>query len=76
MVASFAVGHDITRGLFWIVSTPVELLAHDPSRYVGDILYVNQSIAAEREFPESLLGFGKALYAFDGMYDDFFLFVI
>lgn len=36
---------------------PIELHAHDPMRYVGDMLaWVHQSIAAEREFLESLFG--------------------
>lgn len=35
----------------------MELHAHDPLRYVGDMLaWVHQSIAAEREFLESLFG--------------------
>lgn len=34
---------------------PIEIHAHDPLRYVGDMLaWVHQSIAGEREFLESL----------------------
>jgi conserved oligomeric Golgi complex subunit 6 len=36
---------------------PIELHAHDPLRYVGDMLaWVHQSIAVECEFLESLFG--------------------
>lgn len=36
---------------------PIELHAHDPLRYLGDMLaWVHQAIAAEREFLESLFG--------------------
>lgn len=36
---------------------PIELHAHDPIRYVGDILaWVHQAMASEREFLESLFG--------------------
>ena len=36
---------------------PIELHAHDPIRYVGDILaWVHQAMAGEREFLESLFG--------------------
>ncbi len=36
---------------------PIELHAHDALRYIGDMLaWVHQSIAAEREFLEALLG--------------------
>lgn len=38
-------------------SRPIELHAHDPIRYVGDILaWVHQAMAGEREFLESLFG--------------------
>jgi conserved oligomeric Golgi complex subunit 6 len=40
-----------------LLDIPIELHAHDPLRYVGDMLaWVRQSIAAEREFLESLFG--------------------
>ncbi|KIY47000.1 oligomeric complex COG6 [Fistulina hepatica ATCC 64428] len=36
---------------------PIELHAHDPIRYVGDMLaWVHQTVAAEREFLEGLFG--------------------
>jgi hypothetical protein len=36
---------------------PIELHAHDPLRYVGDMLaWVHQAVAAEREFLEALFG--------------------
>lgn len=36
---------------------PIELHAHDPIRYVGDMLaWVHQAIAAECEFLEGLFG--------------------
>ena len=36
---------------------PIEIHAHDPLRYVGDMLaWVHQSIAGEREFLEGLFG--------------------
>lgn len=36
---------------------PIELHAHDPIRYVGDILaWIHQAMAGEREFLESLFG--------------------
>lgn len=36
---------------------PIELHAHDPIRYVGDILaWVHQAMASEREFLENLFG--------------------
>ena len=38
---------------------PIELHAHDPIRYLGDMLaWVHQAIAAECEFLESLFGLG------------------
>ena len=48
----------LTRGGPSGYPRPIELHAHDPLRYVGDMLaWVHQSIAAEREFLESLFGF-------------------
>ena len=45
----------LTRGGPSGYPCPIELHAHDPLRYVGDMLaWVHQSIAAEREFLESL----------------------
>lgn len=45
----------LTRGGPSGLPRPIELHAHDPLRYVGDMLaWVNQAIAAEREFLESL----------------------
>ena len=43
---------------------PIELHAHDPLRYVGDMLaWVHQAIAAEHEFLESLFsGFRELLF--------------
>lgn len=47
----------LTRGGRGGLPRPIELHAHDPMRYVGDMLaWVHQSIAAEREFLESLFG--------------------
>ncbi|KAL0946384.1 hypothetical protein HGRIS_012614 [Hohenbuehelia grisea] len=45
----------LTRGGPSGLPRPIELHAHDPMRYVGDMLaWVHQAIAAEREFLESL----------------------
>lgn len=45
----------LTRGGPSGLPRPIELHAHDPIRYVGDMLaWVHQSIAAEQEFLESL----------------------
>ncbi|KAF4576413.1 Golgi transport complex subunit 6 [Pleurotus pulmonarius] len=45
----------LTRGGPSGLPRPIELHAHDPIRYVGDMLaWVHQAIAAEREFLESL----------------------
>lgn len=45
----------LTRGGPSGYPRPIELHAHDPLRYVGDMLaWVHQAIAAEREFLESL----------------------
>lgn len=45
----------LTRGGPGGLPRPIELHAHDPMRYVGDMLaWVHQAIAAEREFLESL----------------------
>ncbi|KAF8662717.1 hypothetical protein AX16_001159 [Volvariella volvacea WC 439] len=47
----------LTRGGPSGLPRPIELHAHDPLRYVGDMLaWVHQTIAAEREFLESLFG--------------------
>ncbi|KAJ7462784.1 oligomeric complex COG6 [Mycena galericulata] len=47
----------LTRGGPNGLPRPIELHAHDPMRYVGDMLaWVHQAIAAEREFLESLFG--------------------
>ncbi|KAF7320183.1 Conserved oligomeric Golgi complex subunit 6 [Mycena kentingensis (nom. inval.)] len=47
----------LTRGGPSGLPRPIELHAHDPLRYVGDMLaWVHQAIAAEREFLESLFG--------------------
>lgn len=36
---------------------PIEMQAHDPVRYVGDMLaWTHQAIASEREFLHNLLG--------------------
>ena len=41
----------LTRGGPGGLPRPIELHAHDPMRYVGDMLaWVHQAIAAEREF--------------------------
>lgn len=45
----------LTRGGPGGLPRPIEIHAHDPLRYVGDMLaWVHQSIAGEREFLESL----------------------
>ena len=50
----------LTRGGPSGLPRPIELHAHDPLRYVGDMLaWVHQAIAAEQEFLESLLGMRK-----------------
>ena len=47
----------LTRGGPGGLPRPIEIHAHDPLRYVGDMLaWVHQSIAGEREFLESLFG--------------------
>ena len=47
----------LTRGGPGGLPRPIELHAHDPLRYIGDMLaWVHQAIAAEREFLESLFG--------------------
>lgn len=47
----------LTRGGPSGLPRPIELHAHDPLRYVGDMLaWVHQAIAAEREFLEALFG--------------------
>ena len=47
----------LTRGGPSGLPRPIELHAHDPIRYVGDILaWIHQTMAGEREFLESLFG--------------------
>jgi hypothetical protein len=47
----------LTRGGPSGFPRPIELHAHDPIRYLGDILaWVHQTIAAEREFVDNLFG--------------------
>ncbi|KAI3612712.1 conserved oligomeric golgi complex subunit 6 [Moniliophthora roreri] len=47
----------LTRGGPSGLPRPIELHAHDPMRYIGDMLaWVHQAIAAEREFLEGLFG--------------------
>ena len=47
----------LTRGGAGGLPRPIELHAHDPLRYAGDMLaWVHQAIAAEREFLEGLFG--------------------
>ncbi|KAF7799585.1 hypothetical protein EIP86_010822 [Pleurotus ostreatoroseus] len=47
----------LTRGGPGGLPRPIELHAHDPLRYAGDMLaWVHQAIAAEREFLEGLFG--------------------
>ncbi|KZT09589.1 oligomeric complex COG6 [Laetiporus sulphureus 93-53] len=47
----------LTRGGPGGLPRPIELHAHDPLRYMGDMLaWVHQAIAAEREFLEGLFG--------------------
>lgn len=49
----------LTRGGPSGLPRPIELHAHDPLRYIGDMLaWVHQAIAAERELLESLFGLG------------------
>ncbi|OSD08476.1 oligomeric complex COG6 [Trametes coccinea BRFM310] len=51
----------LTRGGPGGLPRPIELHAHDPLRYVGDMLaWVHQAIAAEHEFLESLFGIRNA----------------
>lgn len=45
----------LTRGGPGGIPRPIEIHAHDPLRYVGDMLaWVHQTIAGEREFLEAL----------------------
>ena len=45
----------LTRGGLGGLPRPIEIHAHDPLRYVGDMLaWVHQAIASEREFLEGL----------------------
>lgn len=47
----------LTRGGPSGLPRPIELHAHDPIRYVGDMLaWVHQAMATEREFLDSLFG--------------------
>ncbi|KAG0198795.1 Golgi transport complex subunit 6 [Mortierella sp. GBA30] len=47
----------LTRGGPGGTPRPIELHAHDPLRYIGDMLaWLHQTVASEREFLESLLG--------------------
>lgn len=47
----------LTRGGPGGLPRPIEIHAHDPLRYVGDMLaWVHQTIAGEREFLEGLFG--------------------
>lgn len=49
----------LTRGGPGGLPRPIELHAHDPLRYVGDMLaWMHQAIAGEREFLDALLGAG------------------
>ncbi|KAF8633476.1 hypothetical protein AX15_001436 [Amanita polypyramis BW_CC] len=55
LLASFTTA--LTRGGPSGLPRPIELHAHDPMRYVGDMLaWVHQAIAEEREFLEALFG--------------------
>lgn len=47
----------LTRGGPTGLPRPIELHAHDPMRYIGDMLaWIHQTMAGEREFLESLFG--------------------
>src|ERR1700749_2714200 len=47
----------LTRGGPGGIPRPIELHAHDPTRYTGDMLaWVHQAVAWEHEFLESLFG--------------------
>lgn len=47
----------LTRGGPTGLPRPIELHAHDPIRYIGDMLaWIHQTMAGEREFLESLFG--------------------
>lgn len=51
----------LTRGGPGGMPRPIELHAHDPGRYVGDMLaWVHQAMAGEQEFLESLFGVKQA----------------
>ncbi|KAG9013500.1 Golgi transport complex subunit 6 [Tulasnella sp. 427] len=55
LLASFM--EALTRGGPGGLPRPIELHAHDPTRYVGDMLaWVHQTMAGEREYLESLFG--------------------
>jgi hypothetical protein len=50
----------LTRGGPGGTPRPIELHAHDPLRYIGDMLaWIHQTVASEREFLESLLNSEK-----------------
>ncbi|KAF9981203.1 Golgi transport complex subunit 6 [Modicella reniformis] len=50
----------LTRGGPGGTPRPIELHAHDPLRYIGDMLaWLHQTVASEREFLESLLSSEK-----------------
>ncbi|KAF9913844.1 Golgi transport complex subunit 6 [Lobosporangium transversale] len=50
----------LTRGGPGGTPRPIELHAHDPLRYIGDMLaWIHQTVASEREFLESLLSSEK-----------------
>lgn len=47
----------LTRGGPSGLPRPIEIHAHDPTRYVGDMLgWVHQAVAGEHEFLEGLFG--------------------
>ena len=47
----------LTRGGPGGLPRPIEIHAHDPLRYIGDMLaWVHQAIAGEHEFLDSLFG--------------------
>lgn len=47
----------LTRGGPTGLPRPIELHAHDPTRYIGDMLaWIHQAMAGEREFLESFFG--------------------
>ena len=55
---------------------PIELQAHDPLRYVGDMLaWVHQALPSEREAAQSLFAKCTNLGEFDRNYLYLFLFI-